>query len=342
MSKLDQLKERLKQVGLTIDDSLLTAINFTDKNNESRIEYIVIHYFGSLGSAKSVARYFNNAYRGASAHFELDENPIVYMSVKPEDIAWHCGSSKGYIHPYCRNSNSIGIEVRPYKINTSRAYYASDKDWYFTDAIIDNLVKFTQAVMDVYNIPKSNVIRHYDVTGKWCPRPYIGDDINTYYNKSGNQMWKEFKDRLRDPAGIESKPVSNSKVKEGDTVKFTSDAVQYNGKVIPSAYKNKEYQVKEIRGDRAVLTINNIVMYAVNIKHIVSITNKTEAVEKLVNYKVRIIKPPVEYRNGPGMQYKLNGTIKESGIYTIVKEYDSWGYLKSGAGWIYLKNVNKI
>ena len=77
MSKLDQLKERLKQVGLTIDDSFLTAINFTDKNNESRIEYIVIHYFGSLGTAKSVARYFKNAYRGASAHFEVDENPIL-------------------------------------------------------------------------------------------------------------------------------------------------------------------------------------------------------------------------------------------------------------------------
>ena len=179
-----------------------------------------------------------------------------------------------------------------------------------------------------------NMTVHRDYANKSCPGKFLYDRHQDIADKVNA--------RLGSNDSIHSKPVSNSQVKEGDTVRFTADAVQYNGRLIPSTYKNKEYQVKEIRGDRAVLTINNIVMYAVNIKHIVSITNKTEAVEKLVNYKVRIIKPPVEYRNGPGMQYKLNGTIKTSGIYTIVKEYDSWGYLKSGAGWIYLKNVNKI
>ena len=29
--------------------------------------------------------------------------------------------------------------------------------------------------MKKYNIPASNVIRHYDVTGKVCPEPYVRD-----------------------------------------------------------------------------------------------------------------------------------------------------------------------
>lgn len=174
----------------------LTTINFTDKNNIGRIKYIVIHYFGSLGSAAAVANYFRSAYRGASAHYTLDEGDTVYQCVEDGDIAWHCGTKGAYVHPYCRNSNSIGIEVRPYKIDPSTATDAMKKDWYFTDKTIDNLVVFTKYLMKKYNVPPENVIRHYDVTGKWCPRPYIGDDINQYWHVTGNEMWRRFKERI--------------------------------------------------------------------------------------------------------------------------------------------------
>lgn len=174
----------------------LTPYNFSDANNIGRIKYIVIHYFGSLGTAEAVANYFVNAYRGASAHYSLDEGPVVWQSVEDEDIAWHCGTSGTYYHAYCRNSNSIGIEVRPYKIDKSRTAYAGDTDWYFTDEIIANLVIFVKYLMKKYNIPVENVVRHYDVTRKYCPRPYMGDDINTYHKVSGNTMWKRFKDQL--------------------------------------------------------------------------------------------------------------------------------------------------
>lgn len=59
-----------------------------------------------------------------------------------------------------------------------------------------NLVEFTRALMEKYNIPAENVVRHYDVTGKWCPRPWMGDDMNAYYGTSGNEQWARFKARL--------------------------------------------------------------------------------------------------------------------------------------------------
>lgn len=53
-------------------------------------------------------------------------------------------------------------------------------------------------------------------------------------------------------------------------------------------------------------------------------------------FKVKI-KDDVELniRDGAGIQYKINGVIKDHGVYTIVKiENTNWGKLKSGAGWI--------
>lgn len=177
-------------------EQMLTPYNFTDRNNTGRIKYIVIHYFGSLGTAKAVANFFASAYRGASAHYSLDKGDTVYQCVEDGDIAWHCGTTGTYYHPDCRNSNSLGIEVRPYKLNEARSGFAEDDDWYFPDKVIDNLVEFTKYLMEKYNVPIENVIRHYDVTHKWCPRPFMGDDINTYHGESGNSMWEKFKARL--------------------------------------------------------------------------------------------------------------------------------------------------
>lgn len=182
-------------MNLTIEKKI-TPYNFSDRNDIRRIKYIVIHYFGSLGTAEAVANYFANAYRGASAHYSLDEGSVVYQCVEDEDVAWHCGTSDTYFHADCRNSNSIGIEVRPYKINKARSGFAEDPDWYFTDEIIANLIEFVRYLMQKYNVPANCVIRHYDVTHKYCPRPYMGDDTNTYHKVSGNIMWHQFKTQL--------------------------------------------------------------------------------------------------------------------------------------------------
>jgi N-acetylmuramoyl-L-alanine amidase CwlA len=75
---------------------------------------------------------------------------------------------------------------------------ASDKDWYFSDATISNLRELIISLQKLYGIDNDHVVRHYDVTAKWCPRPFMGDDINALYGKSGNQMWAEFKASLED------------------------------------------------------------------------------------------------------------------------------------------------
>lgn len=164
-------------------NKLLTPYNFTDKNSEARIKYIVIHYVGALGGAKANCQYYAGQYIGASAHFFVGFDGEIWQAVEVEDIAWHCGA-QSYKHADCRNSNSIGIEMCVRKRNTA-SMGATDKDWYFEDATVEAAAELTRYLMEKYNVPVSNVIRHYDVTGKICPNPYV-------YNATAH-TWEKFK-----------------------------------------------------------------------------------------------------------------------------------------------------
>ena len=166
------------------------------KGNGREIKYIVIHYFGSLGTAEAVANYFAATENESSAHYCVDEGEVVYQCVEDGDIAWHCGTKGAYLHPECRNSNSIGIEARPCKLDPATAASAEAKDWYFSEEVTANLAALTKLLMEQYDIPPERVVRHYDVTGKWCPRPWMGDDVNEYWHTCGNEQWAKFKAAL--------------------------------------------------------------------------------------------------------------------------------------------------
>ena len=167
-------------------NKLLTPYNFTDKNSTGRIKYIVIHYVGALGGAQDNCKYYAGRYVGASAHYFVGFSGEIWQSVEDEDIAWHCGASS-YKHAECRNSNSIGIELCVRKKNTKNLG-ATDKDWYFEDATVEAAAELTRYLMKKYGVPASHVIRHYDVTGKICPNPYV-------YNTSAH-TWDEFKKKI--------------------------------------------------------------------------------------------------------------------------------------------------
>ena len=167
-------------------NKLLTPYNFTDRNSVGRIKYIVIHYVGALGGAKANCQYYAGQYIGASAHYFVGFDGEIWRSVEDADVAWHCGA-KSYKHGECRNSNSIGIEMCVRKRSTA-SMGATDKDWYFEDATVESAVELTRYLMDKYGVPASNVIRHYDVTGKICPNPYV-------YNCT-QHVWDEFKKKI--------------------------------------------------------------------------------------------------------------------------------------------------
>ena len=171
---------------MNINRNYLTKINFTDKNSTARIKYIVIHYFGGLATAENLAKYWARTYAGASAHYAVGHSGEIFQIVEDDDVAWHCGA-KSYKHAECRNTNSIGIEMAVKKKSTA-TQNATDKDWYFTDETVAATIELTRMLMKKYNIPADHVIRHYDVTGKICPNPYV-------YNLF-EATWQKFKAAL--------------------------------------------------------------------------------------------------------------------------------------------------
>lgn len=160
---------------------LLTPYNYSDKNDTGRIKYIVIHYVGALGGAKSNCQYYASRYIGASAHYYIGFDGEIWQSVEDEDIAWHCGA-KNYRHKECRNSNSIGIEMC---VRNKGDQSAESRDWYFEDATVAAAVELAKYLMQKYGVPADHVIRHHDVTGKVCPNPYV-------YNTT-QHVWDAFR-----------------------------------------------------------------------------------------------------------------------------------------------------
>ena len=134
---------------------------------KSSIKFIVLHFTANNGdTARDNAEYFARVFVGASAHFFVDENEIC-CSVPWDKTAYHCGTAGKYKHSKCRNYNSLGIEMCSRKDISGK--------YYFKTETIVNSAKFTAQQMKNYNIPIENVIRHYDVTGKKCPAPFVDD-----------------------------------------------------------------------------------------------------------------------------------------------------------------------
>ena len=142
------------------------------------VRYIVMHYTANNGdTAKNNCDYYHRVGGlQASAHYFCDEYGAM-QSVREGDTAWHCGA-RAYWHPECRNGNSIGIEMCSRK--------RADGSYYILPETVANAAALAREIMQRYGIDTDHVLRHYDVTGKRCPMPWVDDPA----------QWAAFKDML--------------------------------------------------------------------------------------------------------------------------------------------------
>ena len=145
------------------------------------VRYIVMHYTANNGdTARNNCDYYHRVGGlQASAHYFCDEHGAM-QSVRECDTAWHCGAEAGrrYWHPECRNGNSIGIEMCSRK--------RADGSYYIKPETVANAAALAKDIMQRYGIDTEHVLRHYDVTGKRCPMPWVDDPA----------QWTAFKDML--------------------------------------------------------------------------------------------------------------------------------------------------
>lgn len=160
------------------------------------IKWIVVHYPVMTGAtAERVKAFFENTKERKSTHYAVSDTQTVSI-VPCEFAAWHCSTYRMKVYCGANNHNSIGIDLVENKVNR-KSKSVVDKDWFFSDSTLERGAILIAYLMHQYNIDIDHVVRHYDVTHKRCPRPFVGNDINIYWGVSGEQKWQEFKQMVQ-------------------------------------------------------------------------------------------------------------------------------------------------
>lgn len=182
----------------------ISLINFYDSNrSKNQIKWIILHYVGAVSTAKNNADYFYSTFRGASAHYFVDEKEI-WQVVEDSDSSWAIGADKYYTD--ARNTNSISIEMCCY------TNYKGKLD--IKESVVEKAIELTKYLMEKYDIDADHVIRHYDATRKICPAPFVNDSTR----------WKKFEEKLGD--NKPSKPSKPNKHKIDEDGKWGTDTTK--------------------------------------------------------------------------------------------------------------------
>lgn len=155
---------------LNIKEMLLSINQFSRPCKPIKsVNKIVLHWTGvPKQDNTAVYRYFellknqnatdNKEDRYASAHYIIDKDDIIRV-IPESEVAYHAGN-------VLYNNSSIGIEMCPEK-----------SDGEFLYRTIYNTAILCNDICKRYGLnPYSDIIRHYDVTKKECPKYFVTDE----------------------------------------------------------------------------------------------------------------------------------------------------------------------
>ncbi len=129
---------------------------------------IVVHYVANPGSSAEANRnYFNKQNTKVSSHFVVGLNGEIIQCVPLYEQAAASNN---------RNWDTISIEV-----------CHPDESGKFSNKTMDSLIRLTNWLADTCRLDRDDVIRHYDVTGKLCPKYYVEHE----------DAWENFKWQIK-------------------------------------------------------------------------------------------------------------------------------------------------
>lgn len=210
------------------------------------IDTITIHCVVGQCTAKRIGEIFQPTSRQASSNYGVGLDGSIGLYVEEKNRSW-CSSSNA------NDQRAITIEVasdtkEPYAV-TDKAYNALIE--LVTDICrrngIKKLVWSTDKNKRMNHLDGCNMTVHRDYANKSCPGTYL-------YERHGDIAAKvNAKLGATTEVNPEPTPEKPSTVKVGDIVKLTPDAVYFNGKAIPGWVKAKNWIIREVVGDRAVI-----------------------------------------------------------------------------------------
>lgn len=151
-----------------ITEMFLTVNEYSRPGKKLRkVKGIVVHYVANPNTtAENNRNYFENLKdtheRSASSHYIVGLEGEIIQCIPLDEIAYASNS---------RNNDTIAIEC-----------CHPDATGKFNSATYEALVNLTAALCNTYNLnPTTDVIRHYDVTGKLCPLYFVENEDEWQY-----------------------------------------------------------------------------------------------------------------------------------------------------------------
>lgn len=334
------------------NSNLVTITQISPNKNSPRnhaIDRITIHCFVGQVTAKRGCEVFQPTSKQASCNYVVGYDGSIGLCVEEKDRSW-CSSSS------TNDNRAVTIETasetaHPYKV-TNKAYSA------LLDLVTDickrngktKILWFGDKNKTLAYTPKANemvMTVHRWFANKACPGDYL-------YNLHGD-IAAEVNRRLAGGTAAEpvkpTTPTAPSTIKKGDVVRILSGATYYSGKAVPNWVAAKQWIVREVSGDRAVIDKSvdgkNAICSPINVKFLSVVGGTATPTPSFSAYRVKITADALNIRKGPGTDYGTNGCIRDHGVYTIVAESTGtgatkWGKLKSGAGWISLDYAKAV
>lgn len=142
-----------------IDVQLLDVNEYSRPGIESdKITGVVVHYTANPGStAQNNRDYFqglkDSHETSVSSHFVVGLEGEIVQCVPTWEVAYASNS---------RNNDTVSIET-----------CHPDETGEYTDTTYKSLVQLTAFLCKKYSLSEQDVIRHYDVTGKICPKYFV-------------------------------------------------------------------------------------------------------------------------------------------------------------------------
>ena len=293
----------------TIKQNLVASENYSVKCPHSMTaEFIVVHNTANDATAENEVAYMIRNKNQVSFHYAVDDQEVV-QGVPINRNTWHAGDGNGE-----GNRKGISIEICYSKSGGTRFDQAEKNAAHF----IATLLRERQ-----WGIEK--VKKHQDFRNKYCPHRTLDKGWNGFL-----QMIKSYLNDI---------PVtSSSGFKVGEKVRVKESATQYaTGQALAWFVKGSIYEVTKVAGDQ--LLLSDIISW-VWIDDVEKVSANT-VIPKSYPFLVEIICDELNIRQKADFNSKVVGTVKRGEVYTITKEENGLGKLKSGVGYISM-NPNYI
>ena len=312
-------------------------------NGRNCIDTITIHCVVGQCSVETLGNIFADASREASSNYGVGYDGRIGLYVEEKNASW-CSSS------YSNDNRAITIEVAS---DTYDPYAVTEKAYNAVIKLVADICKRNGIKQLKWSTNKSdrmnhkngcNMTVHRDYANKSCPGDYLYNRMGDIAKKVNALLGSASSSTSSGSTGTST---TTSSVKVGDVVKIASGATYYTGKAVPAWVLKKNWIVKEVKGDRAVVDKSedgkNAICSAINTKFLTVVKKAAASTSSSFKaYRVKVTADALNVRKGAGTNYAKTGCITNGGVYTIVDEKDGWGKLKSGLGWICLAYTKKV